>query len=262
MSTLLIVYPGIVITFVAVFALAIRWQFSLDRKRTETLLALVLLAEPAGMACEFIAHKISALEPLKFDPFVFYADKLIGLPGFHLAQIVYAHEWLKILVSVSYGLGPMAALGTLAMYLWFAEAEFPRVLRAILLNLFLAPLIYLAFPVCGPAFAVASFPRIPASVPLHAMLINAAPNGVPSVHTSSALLVMWFLWRWKWGRVAGVNFLLLTILATLGSGQHYVFDLLCAVPYAGTWVWITGEIQTCGIISTCSPSANPLPSSW
>jgi hypothetical protein len=25
---------------------------------------------------------------------------------------------------------------------------------------------------------------------------------------------------------------ILTVLATLGSGEHYLFDLLCAVPYA------------------------------
>ena len=149
---------------------------------------------------------------------------LIGLPGFHLAQIVYAHAWLRVLVSICYGLMPMAVLGTLVAYLYLAEAEFARVLQAQLLNLFLAPLIYLAFPVCGPEFAfAAAFPHVPASVPLRAMVINAAPNGVPSVHTSSALLVMWFLWRWKWGRLAGVGFLLLTILATLGSGQQLYF---------------------------------------
>jgi membrane-associated phospholipid phosphatase len=58
------------------------------------------------------------------------------------------------------------------------------------------------------------------------------PNGIPSVHASTALLVLWFLRRWWWGRISGVVFLILTIFATLGSGEHYLFDLFCALRYA------------------------------
>jgi hypothetical protein len=33
--------------------------------------------------------------------------------------------------------------------------------------------------------------------------------------------------------MAGITFVALTVFATLGSGQHYFFDLVVAVPYAG-----------------------------
>jgi len=70
------------------------------------------------------------------------------------------------------------------------------------------------------------------------MTISAAPNGVPSVHTSTALLVLYFLRHWRFGMVAGSVFLGLTVLATLGSGQHYFFDLLCALPYSALILWL------------------------
>ena len=47
---------------------------------------------------------------------------------------------------------------------------------------------------------------------------------MPSLHVAWALLVYW-LWRssrWRWIVLA---YLLLTMLATLGGGEHYLVDL-------------------------------------
>jgi membrane-associated phospholipid phosphatase len=55
---------------------------------------------------------------------------------------------------------------------------------------------------------------------------------------SSALLIFWFLMPWPWGRAIGGIYLGLMVLATLGSGQHYLFDLICAVPYATLVIWV------------------------
>jgi membrane-associated phospholipid phosphatase len=118
------------------------------------------------------------------------------------------------------------------------EREAIRVAQTFLLNLFAALPIYLLFPVCGPAFAFPSFPALPlAGLVPHLLAISAAPNGVPSVHMSSALLVLWFLRRWPWGRAIGGVYAALIVLSTLASGQHYLFDLLCAVPYTAAVVW-------------------------
>lgn len=54
-----------------------------------------------------------------------------------------------------------------------------------------------------------------------------------------ALLLFWFALRYCGRRViAGTGvFLLLTLLCTLGRGEHYVIDLIVAVPFAaGLWV--------------------------
>jgi membrane-associated phospholipid phosphatase len=123
-------------------------------------------------------------------------------------------------------------------YIWLAsEAETALLARAFFLNLFLAVPFYLAIPVCGPAFAYPAvwktFPlHLPNDSPRHMIPIDAAPNGIPSVHMATALLIFWFLRRWWWGSLVGFGFVLLTILSTLGLGQHYLFDLICAIPYA------------------------------
>ena len=101
--------------------------------------------------------------------------------------------------------------------------------------------LYLLFPVCGPGYA---FPALPGPLLAHPFLLHAAPNGVPSGHTSSALLILALLWPWKWARLFGFLFLGLTVFATLGSGQHYFFDLLCAVPYAAGVLYLTRSTLT------------------
>jgi hypothetical protein len=128
---------------------------------------------------------------------------------------------------------------TCAVYMWLtSEAETAILASAFILDLFLSVPFYLAIRVCGPRFAFAGFPfhQLGNFTP-HAIPIAAAPNGIPSVHMATALLVFWFLRRWWWGWLIGFAFTLLTILATLGLGEHYLFDLICAIPYAATRIF-------------------------
>ena len=236
----LIAYPGIAVVAVTVPLLVLRWFFVPSaRKHTEWMLVAATLAEPAGALAEGIANWISRLDPLKYDLYIYQFDHSIGDPGFHIAQFVDTYRWAHILVSVSYGLLPAAMFGVFCVNLLHSEAEALRVARALLYNVMIAPLLYLLFPVCGPRFAFPSFPNLPVDVFAHPIAIAAAPNGVPSVHTSSALLILWFLRRSTYGKATGSVFLTLTVLATLGSGQHYVFDLLAALPYSLAIVALT-----------------------
>lgn len=241
LTTFLVVYPGVAVVALAIPLLAWRWfAVPRDRMRTEWLLVAAGLMEPADALAQFTANWLSWLRPLKYDLFVYRMDGLFGEPSFQIGQVVASHRWLILLVSVSYGCMPVAMLGTFAVYLWMrSAAETLVVARTLALNLFASVGFYLLFPVCGPAFAFPKFPLLPPPhLSPHLMAIAAAPNGVPSVHTSTALLTLYFLRRWRWGRVGGGIFLILTAIATLGSGQHYLFDLLCAVPYAAGIVWL------------------------
>ncbi len=240
MLNFLIVSPGYAVVFVLTILLIYRWFRSPDeRKRMEWLLVATLVVEPAGTLCEAAANGISALKPMKDDLYIYRIDQALGIHSFWLGEITARHWQLHVLVSVGYGLLPVAMLGAFAANLmWESEAEALAVARSLALNLLLALPIYLLTPVCGPQYAFPAFPAWPGAIVAHRIAIAAAPNGIPSVHTSSALLILWFLRRWTLGRIAGSLFLALTIFATLGSGQHYVFDLLCAVPYASLIIWI------------------------
>ena len=131
-----------------------------------------------------------------------------------------------------------------AVYLWTrSQPESLQVLATFFANLVLAVPIYFLVPVCGPAFAFRNFPwQIPLHLEPHRMVLYAAANGIPSVHTSTALLIVWFARRWKLGRILAPLYLALILLATMASGQHYFFDLVTAVPYAWIIYWITSKV--------------------
>ena len=71
----------------------------------------------------------------------------------------------------------------------------------------------------------------PAVGPFHVGDPNAPRNCVPSMHLTCAL----FLWTNTrgWLRWVTATFAFFTALATLATGEHYVFDLVVAVP----WTW-------------------------
>ena len=58
-------------------------------------------------------------------------------------------------------------------------------------------------------------------------------NGIPSLHTTWALLVYWYSRRHGVGpRVFGAVWVVLTVLAMLGLGEHWLVDVAVSVPFA------------------------------
>ena len=97
--------------------------------------------------------------------------------------------------------------------------------------------------------------RIPAHVIPHAiLLVGPPPNGVPSVHTSNALLACWFLRHWAAGRILSGFFLMLTVLSTLGFGEHYLVDLIAAVPYS----WLVYRLAEWIVLHICNSQLDHL----
>lgn len=233
-------YPSVALAFVVILSCAARWFLvAADRKRTEWLLAVACLSIPLFATAEAIANFISRFRPLKLDEFIYVIDRSFGQPSFVLGRLVVHHVTLHAIVSVTYGLLPIMLVTVFAVHLWVrSERDALQVLKIFAVNLLAAVPLYLLFPVCGPAFAFPQFPFVGLHGAPQLLALAAAPNGVPSVHTSSALLILWLLRPWRLGRVVGGVFLALTVFATLGSGQHYFFDLLCAVPYATAVVFV------------------------
>lgn len=236
-SHLFLYYPAVPISFILVLTCLLRWFLSpRDQRRTELILLASLFCLPATMLAEYTVIRLSALRPWKYDEFVYRFDLWLGEPSFYLGRLAKQHRIFDDTISVSYGLLPIAMIAVLAIFLYLRESEVGIAVKAFALNLLAALPIYLLFPVCGPQFAFPTFPDAPPAFTAHPLLLSAPPNGVPSVHASTAILILLFLWPWTWGKIAGSIFLVLTILATLASGQHYAFDLLCSIPYSWA-VW-------------------------
>ena len=60
---------------------------------------------------------------------------------------------------------------------------------------------------------------------------NCPRNAIPSLHMTWPLL-LFFSCRRRIQKIGASVLVLLTILATLGIGQHYLVDLVVAVPFA------------------------------
>lgn len=96
------------------------------------------------------------------------------------------------------------------------------------------------FPALGPVHVFGrDFPWHPLTFSqasrlfLEPIKVAGPRNAIPSLHLAWALLVWWYSrgLSW-WERAVALAFLIFTALATLGTGEHYVVDLIVAHPYA------------------------------
>jgi predicted membrane-bound spermidine synthase len=206
-------------------------------------------ARAALIACLFIVlsgscpatylHATILLHPTAFDGVLYRFDGTLGFQASAVAARAAA-----------------AAPPTLAMLdfvydyvgLWFA-AVFGLTLRrranppVDLLYLWalcgLGLVAYQFFPASGPAYAFGNgFPNaLPAAERVlgEAGLVTPAPrNAMPSLHTA------WVFALWAYSRLLGVKWvervclgvLALTLAATLAKGEHYLIDLVVALPFA------------------------------
>lgn len=242
LTALLIQYPEFLICGIAFLACAawLAWQPYCEKAGLLTAACLFGIIGPP--VANMILLALSSMRPLGVDHYIFAVDGLLRFqPSFWIGMLLEDHKWLRAMSAFAYNALPAVYVGVFALYIFRRPVGEGRcVALTFVTNLFAAIPIYLLFPCYGPRAAFRSFPRLPHwHVAMQRAAIIGTPNAIPSVHFSSALLILWFLWNWRSGRVFGVIFAVLTILATLGSGEHYLFDLVAAVPYTGAIIAIT-----------------------
>jgi hypothetical protein len=98
-------------------------------------------------------------------------------------------------------------------------------------------LLYQVCPAEGPVYSFGT--RFPDHLPdwhdvsLAPYLSAGVHNAIPSMHMTWALLVLWSaLELGPWALTIAAAFVGFTALATLGSGEHYVVDLVVSIPLA------------------------------
>ena len=208
-----------------------------DRK-----LRTLLAGSVFGFSALFIAVILkwtTTLHPRTYDLFLYAADAGYGLPiSRWVGQLVAAQGWLAWMCGLVYETLPLAV-----SLLYAYERNGSRPLPVPVLPAFLgggaaAYLLYNLLPACGPHYVFGSaFPNaMPDSAAVKLVLApvgEAARNAVPSMHIACAVLIWWSCEALpRWVRWAAALYLALTVLATLGFGEHYVVDLVAALPYA------------------------------
>ena len=210
--------------------------------RLDTLVAAVMLPlfQVLGGFCLAVT---TVTNPTTYDRFLYAFDERLKIsPGFLAGQLL---DHSKILWHISYACYEGIPL---AMALAFAiERSAPARRRFSAMWAFIVAaaggfLLYNLYPAAGPVHIFgARFPYSPPpalSPPYRLVAVDAAPrNAMPSVHLTLALLIFWASrsWprcfglraRWLTGALLGI-----TVLATLGFGEHYLVDLFVALPFA------------------------------
>jgi PAP2 superfamily len=177
----------------------------------------------------------TAVHPKTYDLFLYAFDAQLGVsPSFLVGRFLARFSVIRQICFPGYESLPLA----MAIAFVLDRGRSSRVVVAFTVAAAGGFLLYNCCPAAGPVHVFgAKFPfKLPAAMkaPYGVVEMGPAPrNAMPSVHIAMALLILWNSRRWAavWRALAGV-LVTITVLATLGFGEHYLVDLLVAVPFA------------------------------
>jgi PAP2 superfamily protein len=178
-----------------------------------------------------------------FDAYLQAFDlSLTWPPVFGLGRIFQRLNRSPQIAQITYLLLPMMVAAVCAGYIRFRNSSPWTILKIMAVAGILGYAGYLLFPAVGPAYIPEfTFPTVPFSLgditPWHPRILlapaGAARNAMPSLHMAWALL-LWFNARALPGafRILTLIYVLLTIVVVLGLGEHYIADLVVALPFS------------------------------
>jgi membrane-associated phospholipid phosphatase len=193
-----------------------------ERRRQDYITAAVFLAY--GIAGGLLNELIPHLRPQTVDAQLLAADRMLGFDTVRIAHMLCGTSARFWTLSLAYMALPLAINAA-----WIAEQS-TQLRRACIVAGCACFAFYCAFPAVGPGWydwvhgTAGMFPR----------------NCMPSMHFGWALLLALNA-RSRWLAAALWAYAALIALATIGLGQHYVCDLIAAVPFTLAVQWMTGE---------------------
>lgn len=178
--------------------------------------------------------------PVTYDRLLYAFDLKFGSPpSWVMGRLFRAHAFLFLACAYAYNSLPLG----MAACMWLRWRDRQNHVRASADLLWMAVSLgivgFLLYQVCPAAGPVYLFPKqfpyeVPSLVGLSTKpaLMQAVPrNAMPSLHVAWMLLLFWNTRKRAWWicLIAAV-YLVLTALATLGLGEHYLADLMVAPP--------------------------------
>jgi hypothetical protein len=211
----------------------------------------------------FGVNLTTALRPKVYDLLLYSFD--VGLQlriGPWIGHLFDVSPLLQVAGILVYEYLPVAICLMLALHQAHPERFSVDPMRLFIAVGIVGSLLYNALPACGPVYMFGpKFPHyLPAISDLTIQPVSLAGhprNAMPSLHFACALLLWWNaaalprLWR----TLAAV-FLAMTFLGTIGFGEHYLVDLVVAVPFAmamqaaclqsASWAWTERRVAFSG----------------
>ncbi|HXY25158.1 MAG TPA: phosphatase PAP2 family protein [Candidatus Acidoferrum sp.] len=223
--------------------LGLRAVWAKETDRRFLLLAFVpaLLFVTSEYFADDLLKFTSKVHPKVFDLYLFSFDSSLRVQiAFLVGQAFAMYSSLRAIGLVFYiGLPIPIALIYAGRLLRTREKAVPSFV-AFLATGPIGVIFYNVLPALGPGHLFGNrFPWHPLTVEqatrlyLEPIPIAGAPNAIPSLHMAWVLLVWWYSrgLSW-WERAVAFAFLFFTVLATMGTGEHYFVDLVVAFPFA------------------------------
>lgn len=219
------------------FLMLLYWAASGEKEALiRPVLVPALIFTAIGLLLSTLLRFATIMTSRRYDLQIYAMDNTI-LPslGPFFGKLLFTHPWALFFEQDVYAALPGVTVIVFAFYTYRRHS-----LRINLMALFLAIAIlgyvpYFVVPACGPFYAFGSaFPFSLPSVHAAALASNifqSAPNAMPSLHLAGALMLFWNSKPWLALRIGTLIFLTLTIISILGLGEHYVTDLIVAVPF-------------------------------
>lgn len=208
---------GIIALFVAVI-----WMLRNTKDRNRPMLVFALVINLFyGVLFTTLMTSEGSLFPWRYDHVLLLVNRSLGI---HAASIALSLQgFMRIPLLVVYDLMlPM-------MIVWLVVASYRNQRVSVVLTyvaeLVIGPLLYALFPACGPLYAFGKQWLHPPAVEPVAIRLVGMPNAFPSLHAATAFILV-LLAPGKLWRAIGLVFFILTCLATLSTGEHYVIDLI------------------------------------
>jgi hypothetical protein len=217
------------------------WADRADRK----LMSLAFIPSLLLVVSEYFASTFlqwtGAAHPKVLDLYLYSFDASLGLQlPFLVGQKYVTWPWLGHISVLFYiGLPITIAVVYAGRVLHLREKAVPSFV-AFLATGPVGVLFYNLFPALGPVHLfLQDFPWHPLAthsvvrLRVEPVALPGAPNAIPSLHMAWVLLAWWYSRRLSWvERGVAAAFLIFTVLATLGTGEHYFVDLIVALPFA------------------------------
>jgi PAP2 superfamily len=217
------------------------WARKSERKRLGYGFVPAALLVASEWCASYLLDLTEALHPKTFDLFLYSFDSSLRVEiSFLVGQLLLKHPMLRTASLAIYIALPLPLALVYACQLRRIGEKALPVMVAFLVTGPMGVLCYNLLPACGPVHLFgAAFPWHPLST-ADAMRLNVVPvvlkgarNAIPSLHLTWVLLVWWNSRGLARGvRTIAAVFLALTVLATLGTGEHYLIDLVVALPFS------------------------------
>jgi hypothetical protein len=233
-------------SFVGLAALAVLGTHTIWAGREQRKLLLYgFLPAVLFVASEYMATTLlditESLHPKTFDLFLYSFDCSLRVQfSFLMGQLFWTWLWVRFVCLVIYIALPLPLALVYAGQLLKKKEKAIAVMLAFLVTGPVGVLFYNMLPACGPVHVFgATFPFHPPAI-ADVMRMNVAPillkgarNAIPSLHMAWVLLVWWnSKGLARWIRAIAMVFVILTVTATLGTGEHYFIDLVVAFPFS------------------------------